>query len=170
MYITKDQLIQRITSTELVVNEKERQVRQSRPRLTDEERVLAGVMFEFDSAKNVAEALDTSVVTVRNANKGLVGGLRLDTDLRDKVEGETKKDKNLLRKQLLDNLTQAIVHVAGNLDQTDAVEASKIAKDMNHILNTIDGNDEGGGKSNKQMVVINIQPMKEESAYKTITV
>ena len=60
--------------------------------------------------------------------------------------------------------------MANNLDNTDAVEASKIATDMSKILDRVSPNPNKDRRDNRTAIIINVPSMKEEKSYQTIDV
>lgn len=178
MYITKEQLEQRLKRTEVLIQEKERKVRGPEgKRLTHEDRVLIGVLEDVDTQKNIASLVGVSAQTVSNASRGLTSPtIGLDKELRDdiadkkeeKIKDAVENNKKI-EEQLVTNLAAALGHVALNLHNTDATEASKIATDMSKILDRVSGSREDR-KGNKTAIIINVPAMREEKNYQTITV
>jgi len=185
MYITKEQLAERLNKTEVLVIERERKTRSKKDengeggekRLTHNERALIGGLAEIDSQKNIAELMGVSQMTVSNASRGLTSPtIGLDKELRDDVrrsKEEIAEEKiestQKIQDQLISNLAAALGHVSNNLSNTDATEASKIAVDMSKILDRVSGSrDERRG--NRTAIIINVPQMKEEKNYQAITV
>jgi transcriptional regulator with XRE-family HTH domain len=183
MYITKEQLAERLNKTEVFIKERERKIRGSvsngnpEKRLEHEDRVIAGILGEVDTQKNIAELLGVSAQTISNNSRGLTSPtIGVDKELKNDVEegiqkiGKQKLENNKkIEEQLITNLSVALGHVANNLDNTDASEASKIAVDMSKILDRVSssGRDERG---NRTAIIINVPVMKEEKHYSSITV
>ena len=185
MYITKEQLAERLNKTEVLVIERERKVRKKRDdngeggetRLTHNDRVLIGGLAEIDTNKNIADLMGVSAQTVSNASRGLTSPtIGLDKELRDDVKknreeiAEDKVEREAkIQDQLITNLAAALGHVANNLNNTDAPEASKIAVDMSKILDRVSGSREDK-RGARTAIIINVPAMKEEKSYQTITV
>lgn len=177
MYITKEELEQRLKRTEVQIVERERKVRKPERRLTHEDRVLIGVLEETDTQKNIADLVGVSQMTVSNASRALTSPtIGLDKELRDdikeRVEDKAKEalsNNKKIEEQLVTNLAAALGQVAGNLHNTSATEASKIATDMSKILDRVNG-DKDNGKGNKTAIIINVPAMREEKHYQSITV
>ena len=185
MYITKEQLEARLNKPEVTIIQKVRKERSKKDeegnggegRLNHNERALIGILSETDTQKNIAELMGVTQTTVSSVSRGMVApSSGVNKDLRKDVEeGKEKlaeeklnRDK-VIQDQLITNLAAALGHVANNLSETDAVEASKIATDMSKILDRVSGNrDEGRG--NRTAIIINVPSMKEEKAYQTLTV
>jgi transcriptional regulator with XRE-family HTH domain len=184
MYITEEDLKQRLSKTSVLYKERERIKRRSikdedgigESRLTHEDRKIIGILEETDTQKNIAELLGVSPQTVSNASRGLTTpSLGIDKELqKDVKEGrealshrKQETDKQI-QEQVITNLAAALGHVANNLHNTDAVEASKVATDMSRILERVSGN--GGERGNKTAIIINVPTMREEKHYQTITV
>lgn len=183
MYITREELEQRLNKTEVRIQERERKARKNSKtgegenRLTHEDRTLIGILEETDTQKNIAELIGVSAMTVSNASRGLTSPtIGVDKELRDDVrEGKAAIAKNKLdnnkqiEDQLITNLAAALGHVANNLDGTDATEASKIAVDMSKILDRVSNDRDGNGK-NRTAIIINVPAMKDEKSYQVLTV
>lgn len=182
MYITKDQLDQRLSKTDLLVIEKVRKPRLVTPedserRLSHEDRVAIGVLGNSDlmTQKEAAEFLGVSPNTVSINARGITTpGIGVDHQLKEAVSGGVAKiandkarDNKVIEDQLLTNLAAALGHVGNNLHNTDATEASKIAVDMSKILDKISG---GGEQKHKTAIIINVPSMREERSYQTIDV
>lgn len=192
MYITKEELEARLNKTSVLVIERERKTRkkkvededgniveQGEKRLNNEDRTLIGILSELDTNKNIAELIGVSAQTVSNNSRGLTSPtIGLDRELRDGIrDGVANIAENRLthekriQEQLVTNLAAALGHVANNLQDTDAIGASKIATDMSKILDRVSGNDGNGNhKGNRTAIIINVPSMKEEKQYQTITV
>jgi transcriptional regulator with XRE-family HTH domain len=183
MYITKEQLEERVEKTSVLYKVRERIARKSRERgdkedrLTHEERTLIGVLEGIDTQKNIAELMNVSSQTVSNNSRALTSPtIGVDKELREDIaskkaaiaESKLESEKQI-QEQLVTNLAAALGHVANNLGSTDAVEASKIATDMSKILDRVTASKDGGGK-NRTAIIINVPQMKEEKSYQTITV
>src|SRR5678815_212919 len=104
MYITKEQLAERLNKTEVSVIERERQKKKKKDengeggekRLTHNERALIGGLAEIDSQKNIAELMGVSQMTVSNASRGLTSPtIGLDKELRDDVR-RSKEELSLI--------------------------------------------------------------------------
>src|SRR6188768_2261869 len=182
MYITKEELENRLKRTELSVITRTRKNRPTKEtggedRLTHNERVLIGVLGQDDTMKNVAELMGVSTQTVSHLSRGMIAPVNgIDKDLKADIDsireekGREALDKNKkIQDQLITNLAAALGHVANNLDNTDATEASKIAVDMSKILDRVSGNREDR-QGNKTAIIINVPPMKEERHYQSIAV
>lgn len=190
MYITKEELEKRLNKTAVSIKERERATRKSikkdengkvieegENRLTHEDRVVIGVLSHLDSNKNVAELVGVSAQTVSYNSRGLVGeSTGLDVKLRDEVESKVAKigedkieSEKRIQDQLLTNLAAALGQVAGNIHNTDAVEASKVATDMSKILERVSGNGRDS-KGSRTAIIINVPPMKDEKSYQSIVV
>lgn len=176
MYITKEELEQRLKKTELFIKERERKVRGSvktnnpEKRLEPEERALIGSLAELDTNKNIAELFGVSAQTVSNNSRGLVSPtIGLNKELRDQVEQGKEENNKKLQEKLLDNLSLALSQVSENISGSDALEASKIAVSMSTILDRVSGKN-NEGKGNRTAIIINVPPMKEEKNYQVITV
>jgi transcriptional regulator with XRE-family HTH domain len=177
MYISKEELKNRLEKTEVQIKEKERKERGSEKRLTHEDRVLIGVLEGEDTQKNIAELLGVSPQTVSNAARGIVSTqLGVDRDLRnevvdikEKINGDKEAHNKKIEEQLISNLASALGHVANSIHSTKAVDASKIAVDMSKILDRVGGGRDSG-KGNRTAIIINVPSMKEEKAYQTIEV
>lgn len=177
MYISKEELKNRLEKTEVQIKEKERKERGSEKRLTHEDRVLIGVLEGEDTQKNIAELLGVSPQTVSNAARGIVSTqLGIDKDLRDEVndvkeriEGKKEEHNKKIEEQLISNLAAALGHVANNINGTKAIDASKIAVDMSKILDRVGGGREDR-RGNRTAIIINVPAMKEEKNYQTIEV
>jgi transcriptional regulator with XRE-family HTH domain len=191
MYITEEQLKERLNKADVLIIQKERAVRKKvvtdeegnkiegsgEKRLDENDRALIGILESIDTQKNIADLVGVSQMTVSNASRGLTSPtIGVDKDLRDKVDEGVKSlaaqrmsGAKQLEDQLLTNLAAALGHVGNNLHNTDAIEASKIAVDMSKILDRVTGNNDGGGK-NRTAIIINVPQMKEEKHYKTIEV
>jgi transcriptional regulator with XRE-family HTH domain len=182
MYITKDQLEQRLSKTDLLIVEKTRKPRSIDPdkleaRLSDEDRVAIGILGNSDlvTHKEAAEILGVSTQTVSNNSRGLTSPtIGVDHELKEAVQGgvakiaqEKLRDNKQIEDQLLTNLAAALGHVSNNLHNTDASEASKIAVDMSKILDKVSGASEG---KNRTAIIINVPSMREERSYQTIDV
>jgi transcriptional regulator with XRE-family HTH domain len=181
MYITEEELKQRLSKTTVQINERERKTRKNintggEDRLSHEDRKIIGILEGEDTQKNIAELLGVSQNTVSLAKRGIrTVASGVDKDLRTEVEegraalGQAKlKTDKQIQEQLVANLASALGQVANNLHNTDAVEASKIASDMSKILDKVTGSNEGRG--NKTAIIINVPSMREEKHYQTITV
>ena len=183
MYITKEQLDQRLNKTSVLIKERERKVRGSvnrdgkgEDRLTHDDRVAIGILGNEISKKDAAEIMGVSAQTVSLNSRGLVAETSgVDKELRDAVvngsssrQEELSKTQDKLKDALISNLAAAIGHVANNLHTTDAPEASKIAVDMSKILDRVSGGDDR--KGNRTAIIINVPAMKEEKQYQSITV
>ena len=185
MYISEEELKERLEKTEVFFKKRERVLRPSvkrdgegngESRLTHEDRVIIGILEETDTQKNIAELLGVSQNTVSLASRGIkTVASGLDKDLKEEVTigREAIKDKKQetdkqIQEQLVSNLAAALGHVANNLHNTDAVEASKVAADMSKILERVTNKD--GGKGNKTAIIINVPSMREEKHYQSITV
>ena len=179
MYISREQLEQRLKRTEVQVIERERKTRGKEARLSHEDRVVIGVLSKIDTNKNIADLVGVSAQTVGNAARGLTSPtIGVDHQLKDDIEKQSTiqekaslklEDNKKIQEQLITNLAAALGHVANNLDNTDANEASKIALDMSKILDRVSGSREDR-RGNKTAIIINVPPMKEEKNYQTITV
>lgn len=190
MYITKEQLAERLNKTEVLVIERERKVRkkvvkdddgniieEGEKRLNNEDRTLIGILSELDTNKNIAELIGVSPQTVSNNSRGLVAPTTgLNRELRDgvregidKIAGRKIESEQKIQEQLISNLAAALGHVSNNLDNTDATEASRIAVDMSKILDRVSGNREDR-KDRRTAIIINVPAMKEEKSYQTINV
>ena len=190
MYITKEQLEQRLNKTSVNVIEKVRAerkkkvldddgniIKEGEKRLSNEERVLIGVLDELDTQKNIAELMGVSAQTVSNVSRGLTSPtIGVDKDLRgsvlegkERIAQEKVEHQKRIEEQLVTNLAAALGHVANNLQNTDAPEASKIAVDMSKILDRVTGSREER-LGNRTAIIINVPPMKEEKHYQAITV
>ena len=183
MYITKEELNERLEKTDVLYKKRERKERQSEKsgssedRLTHNERTLIGVLEELDTQKNIAELMGVSQTTVGKAAMGITTiSAGVDKDLRDDIKSskeriaESKLDSDKkIEDALVSNLAAALGHVANNLGTTDAVEASKIATDMSKILDRVSASKDGGGR-NRTAIIINVPSMKKEESYQTITV
>jgi len=182
MYISEEELKERLEKTDVFFRKRERVVRKSvktgegESRLSHEDRKIIGILEDTDTQKNIAELLGVSQMTVSNASRGLTSPtIGLDKELRDEVaegraaiaESKIKTEKQI-QEQLVSNLASALGHVANNLHNTDAVEASKVASDMSKILERISGDKEH--KGNKTAIIINVPSMREEKHYQTISV
>lgn len=182
MYITKDQLEQRLSKTDLLIVSKQRKPRSIDPdileaRLSDEDRVAIGILGNSDlvTHKEAAEILGVSTQTVSNNSRGLTSPtIGVDHELKEAVQGgvakiaqEKLRDNKQIEDQLLTNLAAALGHVSNNLHNTDASEASKIAVDMSKILDKVSGASEG---KNRTAIIINVPSMREERSYQTIDV
>jgi transcriptional regulator with XRE-family HTH domain len=183
MYITKEQLDERLNKTDVLYKERERKIRVSskngkpEDRLSHEERTLIGVLEGIDTQKNIAELMGVSSQTVSNSSRALTSPtIGVDKELRKDIEeartniAERKlESEKQIQDQLVTNLAAALGHVANNLQNTDAVEASKIATDMSKILDRVTGSKDERGR-NRTAIIINVPQMKEEKSYQTITV
>jgi transcriptional regulator with XRE-family HTH domain len=190
MYITKEELEKRLNKTSVDIVTRERVVRKTtkkneagevvekgEDRLTNNERTLIGILGKEDNHKDVAELMGVSAQTVSNASRGLVSPtIGVDKELRDSISTSREsiaKDKleseKKIQDQLITNLAAALGHVANNLDNTDASEASKIAVDMSKILDRVSG-DRNERHGNRTAIIINVPAMKEEKSYQSITV
>jgi len=182
MYITKDQLDQRLSKTDLLIVTKERKQRTLNSddlerRLSDEDRIAIGILGNSDlvTHKEAAEILGVSTQTVSNNSRGLTSPtIGVDHELKEAVQGgvakiaqEKLRDNKQIEDQLLTNLAAALGHVSNNLHNTDASEASKIAVDMSKILDKVSGASEG---KNRTAIIINVPSMREERSYQTIDV
>lgn len=186
MYITKGQLDERLNRAELLINQRERKERKRKLvdesgevvapgeiRLSEEERkLIATLAVEGSSSqKEIAELMGVSSQTVSNNSRGLVSPtIGVDPELKETVneakDRKVEKDKKI-QDQLLTNLSAALGHVANNLHNTDATEASRIAVDMSKILDKVSGS--GDGK-HRTAIIINVPQMREEKQYQTIEV
>lgn len=184
MYITKEQLDQRLKKTNVQIVERERKKRNGininsvpEKRLTDEDRTIIGILEGLDTQKNIAELVGVSQNTVSLASRGIVSvGVGVDKELRENVKsgiekiGDERIEQNKrIEEQLVANLAAALGHVANNLTSTDATEASKIATDMSKILDRVTMTKEVRG-GNRTAIIINVPSMKDEKNYQTITV
>ena len=183
MYITKEELERRLTKTDLYVNERVRKERGSvekgnpEKRLTHEDRTIIGVLEGLDTQKNIAELVGVSPNTVSLVSRGITSpSVGVDHELKKDVTEKKEdilKDKlarnKVIEDQLITNLAAALGHVANNLDNTDAVEASKIATDMSKILDRVSVDDRDR-RGNRTAIIINVPSMKEEKNYQSITV
>lgn len=179
MYISREQLEQRLNRTEVQIKERERKTRGTEKRLSHDDRVTIGVLSKIGTQKEIAELTGVSVQTISNVSRDLTSPtIGVDHQLREDVNnnqsiqeiGKQKlEDNKKIQEQLITNLAAALGHVANNLDNTDATEASRIAVDMSKILDRVNGGREDR-KGNKTAIIINVPPMKEEKSYQTITV
>jgi predicted transcriptional regulator len=187
MYITKDELNERLRKTDVQINIRERKRRdgvninnRAENRLTNEDRKAIGILSNTDgeaTQKEIAEFLGVSQNTVSLNSRGIkTVAVGVDKELREevnagieKIASEKIEQNKQIQEQLVTNLAAALGHVANNLNMTDATEASKIAVDMSKILNNVNnkGND---GRGNRTAIIINVPAMKEEKSYQTITV
>jgi transcriptional regulator with XRE-family HTH domain len=174
MYLTKQQLDERLAKTGLLIVQKERKVRPvGEKRLGDEERKLIAILGqdEGNTQKEIAELMGVSAQTVSNNSRGLTSPTTgVDAGLKEAIKEENQNKLENNRKvadQLLTNLSAALGHVANNLHNTDAAEASKIAVDMSKILDKVNGNSE---QKNRTAIIINVPAMREEKYYQTIDV
>ena len=178
MYITKEELNRRLTKTDLLVNARERKIRGEEKRLTHEDRVLIGVLSEVDTKKNIADLVGVSQTTVSNVSRGLIAPVsgvdsELKKDIENKVQergAERLQQEKKIEDQLITNLATALSHVANNINNTKAPEASKIALDMSRILNDISTSNGKNERGNKTAIIINIPSMKDEKNYSVVTV
>jgi len=177
MYITPEELKQRLAKTELRIQERSRKPRGEEKRLTPDERTMIGILESIDTQKAVAEIMGVSQTTVSNNSRGLVGvSTGVNKELKESVEkGKTTiaeeriEHEKKIQEQLVTNLAAALGQVANNLSGTDASEASRIAVDMSKILDRVTGNGKDH-KGNRTAIIINVPSMKEETHYQTIDV
>jgi transcriptional regulator with XRE-family HTH domain len=177
MYITQEELDKRLSKTSLSIKTKERKERGEEKRLDHNDRVLIGILSEIDTPKNIADLMGITTQTVSNVSRGLTSPtIGVDKDLKKDVEDSKtglvegkKKQEEIIKDQLVTNLAAALGHVANNLGNTKAPEASKIAVDMSNILNRI-GTNGDNNKGSKTAIIINVPPMKEERHYQVIDV
>lgn len=177
MYITKEQLESRVGRSEVIIQERKRKERGTEKRLDNDARALIGILSEGSTQAEVADLMGVSQTTVSNVSRGLIApATGINEELRDKVDAgkeeivtERKEKQAKIQDQLITNLAAALGHVANNLSDTDATEASKIAVDMSKILDKVSG-DSREGKGNRTAIIINVPSMKEEKHYSTITV
>jgi len=169
MYITKAQMEERLSKTEVLL--KEKNIHGGRKKngtnLTIEEKTLIGTLAHFDTQNNVAEALGTTQATVSDTKKGLVGN-EINEELKNNIQKNVAKKKEDLADTILDNLSLALTEVSTKIAHTDAAEASKIAVDMGKLLDKVTGNIDGGGK--RTNIIINIPNQRQEKSYQVIDV
>jgi predicted transcriptional regulator len=184
MYINREELNRRLGKTNLQVIERTRVSRNGKnindvpeKRLDNSDRALIGILNELDTQKNIADLVGVSQTTVSNVSRGMIAPASgINKELKEKVTSGIEvitQDKiqreAVIQDKLLSNLASALGHVANNLSNTDAPEASKIAVDMSKILDRVTGNkDERNG--NRTAIIINVPTMKEEKHYSSITV
>jgi transcriptional regulator with XRE-family HTH domain len=183
MYITKEELEKRLNKTEIKIQERERKTRKNsingegEKRLDHTDRTLIGILSELDTQQNIADLVGVSQNTVSLASRGITTvAAGVDKELRDdvkegisKIATERKDREKVIEDQLITNLAAALGHVANNLDNTDATEASKIAVDMSKILDRVTG-EKDNGRGNRTAIIINVPAMKEEKSFQVIDV
>jgi hypothetical protein len=176
MYITKQQLDERLVQTEILVRHKERKEGGRGKALDHEDRVMIGVMAGIMPQKDVAEIAGVSESTVSDLSKGMTSHvLGVDQELKADIEEGLEEKKaaklkkmDLIKDQLITNLTAAIAHVGNNLSGTDANEASKIAVDMSKILDKVNGSPGRQEIGPRVSIVINAPAMREEKHYQVV--
>jgi predicted transcriptional regulator len=185
MYITKEELNERLKKTDIQIVERERKLRNGvninntpEKRLTDEERKAIAILANTGDSTNIeiAELMGVSPQTVSLAARGIkTVEAGVDQELKsgmnsgiEKIAADQLENNKKIKDQLLTNLSAALGHVANNLDNTDASEASKIALDMTKILDRVNGKDSSRGA--RTAIIINVPAMKDEKSYSTITV
>jgi len=175
MYITKEELENRLKKTDIQIKEKERKQRTDLgPRLTHEDRVSIGVMSELGTVTEVADLMGVSPATVTNNSRGIVTH---DQGVNKKLKDDVSERRALLRKEkeatiadkLLDTLATSVAHVANNITGTDALDASNVAVNMAKVLEKFGGGKEKDG-GHRTAIIINVPPMKDEKHYQTIDV
>lgn len=178
MYITKEELDRRLNKTELNVIERSRKERGTEKRLSHEDRVVIGILSGEDTQKNIAELVGVSPNTVSLVSRNITSpSVGVDKDLKEdvasKIEqiGKDKLERNkVIEDQLITNLAAALGHVANNIGNTDAVDASRIASDMSRILERVSPDPDKDRRGNRTAIIINVPSMKEEKSYQTIDV
>jgi len=177
MYITREELEARLKKTELHIEQRTRKPRLKEERLTQDERTLIGILDSVDTQKNIADLMGVSQTTVSNNSRGLIGvATGVNQELKERVKAgkeeiaeERLEHEKKIQEQLITNLAAALGHVANNMSNTDASEASKIAVDMSKILDRVSSPGKES-KGNRTAIIINVPAMKEEKHYQTIDV
>jgi len=166
MYITKSQLDERLTKTQ-ILNEEKHAKDKVYTHTSVMEKELIGTLAHHDIQKNIAKEFGVTQAGVSDAKRGLTGN-SFDPELKSKIDSNVSEKKEKIQEQVLSNLADALTNVSLKMASTDAAEASKIAVDMGKLLDRVNGNGDGGGK--RVAIVINVPNQKNENAYTAIEV
>ncbi len=130
----------------------------TKPHMSEEKKLLAGVLAHFDTHKNVAEELGISERSVGRAKAGETQEFKRG----DGIVNEDRKDKiaEIVEGKKLDIVDRALGKMLESIIGIDTVGMgakgrSEVARNLSSVIKNVSGNREAGTDNRVQVVVIN---------------
>lgn len=143
-----------------------------KPRYTEEEKVLAGVLAHSFPVRDVAEVTGMSATTVQDVKRGNISNRRHDPELKDKIDDaieEEAKTKQSVRDLALDRITALF---ADQLNEENLAtirkprEAAAVARDLATIAERVTVKAPGQGVT----VIFHTPRQKSEDEYQAVDI